>query len=192
MQRKPSKQKPCKVCGELFTPFQFAQSVCTNNSYECARVYGKQQREQKAKKEFNRETKRLKEKIKTKTQYADEAQRAVNRFIRARDYNDPCISCGTTRRDIQYAAGHLLSRGAHPELRFNEDNIHRQCNKRCNLELSGNIGPYRENLIKKIGSAKMAILEGPHEPNNYDIDDLLIIKHCYTRRAKELEGERLD
>lgn len=192
MQRKPSKQKPCKVCGELFTPFQFAQSVCTNNSYECAKMYGKQQREKKTKREFNRETKRLKEKIKKKSEYADDAQKAVNRFIRARDYYDPCISCGTTRQDIQYAAGHFFTRGGHPELRFNEDNIHKQCNKRCNLELSGNIAAFRLNLIKKIGIERVEVLEGTHEPNNYDIDDLLIIKHCYTRRAKELEGERFD
>jgi hypothetical protein len=180
MGNKPVKKKKCRICGDMFRPFSTTSVVC---STKCAFELTYQNRE----KEFKRETKRLKEKIKTKREWADDAQRAVNRFIRARDYSEPCISCGTTRRDIQYCAGHYLTRGGHPELRFSEDNIHKQCNKRCNLELSGNIAAYRINLEKKIGADRLATLEGPHDAKHYTIDDLKEIKAAYNARALELE-----
>lgn len=50
-----------------------------------------------------------------------------------------CISCGTTNPNIQYAAGHFRTTKAAGNLRFNEDNVHTQCNYRCNSVLAGNI-----------------------------------------------------
>ena len=38
-------------------------------------------------------------------------------------------------------------------VKFNEDNVHSQC-KRCNYFLSGNLLPYRDNLILKIGQER--------------------------------------
>ena len=50
-------------------------------------------------------------------------------------------------RDSFYSAGN------HPSVKFNEDNVHGQC-KRCNYFLSGNLLPYRDNLILKIGQER--------------------------------------
>ena len=155
------------------------QKVCGVN---CSIEFAKLDKEKK----FNKETRRLKEKAKTKAMWLKEAEKEFNRYIRARDYYDPCISCGTIK-DVQYAAGHYFTKGGHPELRFNEDNVHKQCNKHCNMELSGNIAAYRVELIKKIGLTRMEKLEGTHKPKHYTIDDIKKIKEKYKKLAKELE-----
>lgn len=80
----------------------------------------------------------------------------VNAFVRERDKNLPCISCGKYRES--YNAGHYYSVGGHPNVRFNLDNIHKQC-VYCNLHLSGNIRPYRENLLLKIGEDRLNLLD---------------------------------
>ena len=52
---------------------------------------------------------------------------------------------------------------------------------------SGNLGPYRMELIKRIGQEKVDWLEGPHEPKRYTIDDLKAIKAHYRALARELK-----
>jgi hypothetical protein len=52
---------------------------------------------------------------------------------------------------------------------------------------SGNLGPYRIELIKRIGQEKVDWLEGPHEPKRYTIDDLKAIKAHYRALTRELK-----
>jgi hypothetical protein len=82
-------------------------------------------------------------------------ERVFNAYIRERDKELGCISCGSFN-EIQ--AGHFYSAGHFSWLRFNEDNVHSQC-KRCNYFLRGNLLPYRERLIKKIGTIPFQQLE---------------------------------
>jgi hypothetical protein len=74
----------------------------------------------------------------------------------------------------------------HPELRFDEINVHLQCAP-CNTYLSGNLIQYRKGLTKKIGIAMVEWLEGNHEPKHYSIDDLREIKSNYMALAKQIE-----
>lgn len=115
------------------------------------------------------------------------AQQAFNAFIRYNDRSDPCISCGRYHSG-QYHAGHYRSTGAHPELRFEELNCHKQCAP-CNNHLSGNIADYRINLIKKIGIDKVEWLEGPHEHKKYTCEELKEIETYYKQKLKELQNE---
>jgi hypothetical protein len=174
---KPVKKKKCRICRTEFPPFSSTQVIC---GPKCAIELIYQNRE----KEFKRETKRLKEKIKTKAQWLREAQQSFNRYIRARDEGQACISCQQPPKKKN--AGHWLSAGAHPELRFNEDNCHLQC-EHCNSYLSGNQIRYRAHLIEKIGQERVDWLEGPHDAKHYTIDDLKEIKATYNARALELE-----
>jgi hypothetical protein len=137
-------------------------------------------------KEFNKETKRLKKKLKSRSDWLREAQKEFNRFIRLRDHYENCISCGTNK-PVQYAAGHYLTVGGFPELRFDEDNVHKQCNKNCNMKKSGNAIQYRIRLIKRIGIERVESLEGPHEPKKYTIEFIRELKDRYRIRANELE-----
>ena len=68
-----------------------------------------------------------------------------HKYIRRRDQDKPCNSCG---KYTLLQAGHFYSAGGNPVVRFNEDNVHGQC-KKCNYFLSGNLLPYSQNLIEK-------------------------------------------
>ena len=126
-----------------------------------------------------------KEAIKSKADWAREAQTAFNAWIRARDEGLPCISCGRHHQG-QWHAGHYLSTGARPELRFTESNVHRQCAP-CNTHLSGNAVLYRIGLIHRIGSETVEWLEGPHELPKWTADDYRTIRDNYRAKLKELK-----
>jgi hypothetical protein len=115
---------------------------------------------------------------------------AFNALIRARDRDLPCITCGTLNpggdpRGGVWDCGHYLTVGAHPELRFNEDNGHRQC-VRCNRDRSGAQQVYREALIRRIGLARVEALEGPHPPAKWTVDDLNAMAADFRRRVREM------
>lgn len=180
------KVKRCRACGNDYFPSRPLQKAC---SPDCALALAKVLREKKAKAEEaadRRATKEKLERIKPRSQWLREAQAAFNAYIRARDAGSPCISCGR-HHDGQWHAGHYLSTGARPELRFDEANVHKQCQP-CNTHLHGNLVMYRLALIKKIGLEAVERLEGPHAPAKLSIDDLKSIKQTYSRMARDLQG----
>lgn len=172
--------KTCKACGDKFAPDRPLQVVC---SVPCAWAYTAKENA----KTDRRLTREAKAKLKTRRDWLREAQVAFNRYIRTRDMGRPCISCGRHHTG-QIHAGHYLSTGARPELRFDERNVHAQCAP-CNNHLSGNIVLYRKGLIAKIGLEAVNALEGPHEPKHYTVDDLKQIKAHYTALARQLTKE---
>ena len=184
-QIKPKRKRKCKHCGDMFEPFNSMQATCTK--IECCVTYGKKLH----KKQYKAETKELKKKQKDndRSYWLDKAQKSCNAYIRERDKNQPCISCGTTNPDIQYCAGHYKTRGAHPELRFHPLNIHKQCNHSCNLKLSGNIQGYRTRLIEKIGLSAVEWLEGAHKAQKFTINDLKEIDLYYRDLRKSLQTQ---
>ncbi len=70
-----------------------------------------------------------------------------NSFIRERDKDQPCISCGSYS-DLE--AGHYHSAGNFESTRFNEFNVSGQC-KKCNSFMHGNLILYGKGLIKRYG-----------------------------------------
>ena len=166
------KLKKCVVCK---TPFKQFRSIETWCSFECALKLV----ETKKQKAINARRQSDKERLKTRAVWIREAQAAFNAFIRERDRNLPCISCGRSHPG-QYHAGHYRSIGSCPELRFVEENNHKQCAP-CNNHLSGNLINYRRNLIIKIGLEKVEWLEGPHPPLKLTIDDIKAIKAKYKQ-----------
>jgi len=132
------------------------------------------------------DNKKAKERLKTRGDYAKEAQAEFNRFIRLRDNGESCISCQKPPKKKN--AGHYRSVGSCPELRFEPLNCHLQC-EHCNTYLSSNAIEYRINLVKKLGCEAVAWLEGPHEPKKYTIDELKSIKAEYREKANKLAKE---
>lgn len=156
-------------------------------------------REQIARRE-RKELRQRKEAIKTLAEHRSEAQTEFNRYIRARDANEPCICCGQWADESwkpggTWDAGHYLSRGSHPELAFDEANCHKQL-KSCNAG-AGRFTrknhtvsqEYRIRLIEKIGEAEVLRLEGPPEPKKYTIDDYKQMKAHYRRLTRELKKQ---
>ena len=193
MRNKPLKQHKCKECSEYYTKFRSTQQVC---SVKCAMAMGKRKAEEKRKKlekadrlEASRRMRERKEKLKSRSDWLKEAQKAFNEFIRLRDADLPCISCGRYHQG-QYHAGHYRSVGACPELRFNEDNVHKQCSA-CNNHLSGNILEYRLGLIEKIGLERVEFLERKdHPPLKLSVEEIKDLIKAYKAKVKELKRGR--
>lgn len=129
-----------------------------------------------------------KEALKSRRDWLNEAQVAFNAFIRERDRFQPCISCGNAHAS-SWDAGHYRSVGAAPGLRFNEDNVHKQCVP-CNQHKSGNAIEYRIGLKRRIGEAKVDSLECFNEVVKWTIEDAKRIKADYKAKLKQLTQER--
>ena len=82
------------------------------------------------------------------------AQQIFNRWIRERDRDKGCISCGAQITE----AGHYYSQGHHSALRFNEVNVNGQCH-RCNRFLHGNLIHYRHGLEKRYSRMEIDLLD---------------------------------
>ena len=185
---KPPRPKKCRVCRETYTPSKPLQVVC---SPSCALLHAKQkgERERKALAKIERKAIReAKEKIKPRAAYMKETQSAFNAWVRARDADQPCISCGRHHQG-KYDAGHFRSVGSNPALRFEPLNCHKQCVP-CNQHKSGNAIEYRIGLVARVGAETVAWLEEPHEPKRYSIDDLKAIKAKYKALTRELQQGR--
>ncbi|AMT88389.1 recombination protein NinG [Pseudomonas koreensis] len=184
---KRSRPKKCRVaeCRATFVPAQPFQTWC---SPDCA-VAIIRQRQEKQRKSFaqreRREIKVRKEKLKSRADHLREAQAAFNEWIRLRDADRPCVSCGR-HHEGQYHAGHYRSVGANPELRFEPLNVWKQCAP-CNTHLSGNLVNYRISLLQGIGAETVAWLEGPHEPRKYTVEEIKTIKAEYRAKTRELK-----
>ncbi len=179
--------RKCRHCKEeipkikdCINPFQ-KQGFC---DIDHMAKYGMEKAIANKDKADRKELKARKEKLKSKGDYAREAQAVFNKYIRLRDNNLPCVSCGR-HHEGQYHAGHYRTVGGNPELRFEELNCHKQCSV-CNNHKSGNIVEYRINLVQRIGSDALDWLEGPHEAKKYTIDQLKEIKIKYRKKANDL------
>ena len=169
--------KTCPSCRTKFVPERPLQVAC---GIQCAI---KHTQTVKAKKEAKAH-REAKIKAKTARDYLPLAQAAFNKFIRLRDADRPCISCGITYGT--WNAGHYRSVGSNPALRFEPLNNHKQC-VQCNQSKSGNAIEYRIGLVARIGIKAVEWLEGPHQAKKYTVEELKQIKADYTRMAKELE-----
>lgn len=190
------KQTKCKIkadgCEVTYIKWSISQKCCRNSL--CAIEMVNREKAKKARIHYKAEKIRLK----SRREWLVDAKNAFNPYIRMRDKNLPCISCGreVVEQTIGGAwdCGHYLSVGSHPELRFEEDNAHKQC-KSCN----GGAGKYtrknytvqkeyRERLIAKIGLERVEKLEGPHPPAKWTIEELKGIIALYKQKIKALDA----
>lgn len=179
---KKPQPKVCKICKNKFTPEKSLQIVCC---YLCAVKYASNYFNKLTKKrliEERRELRKRKADLKPLSHWLNMTQRVFNDYIRERDKNDGCISCGT-KNAITYHAGHYRTTASASNLRFNEDNCHKQCAS-CNTHKSGSISEYRVGLIKKIGIERVIELENNNEIIKYTPEYLKEIRNKYRNKIK--------
>ncbi|MBJ2270450.1 recombination protein NinG [Pseudomonas sp. MF6772] len=187
LQSKQPKPKTCRnpACKTSFVPQRLGQAVC---SPKCALATVEVQKA-KVRKSLSladrREIKVRKEALKTRADHLKDTQVAFNAWVRARDADLPCISCGR-HHEGQYHAGHYRTVGANPELRFEPLNAWKQCAP-CNNHLSGNLINYRISLLQRIGEEKVAWLEGPHQAKKHTIEELKAMTAEYRAKTRELK-----
>jgi hypothetical protein len=145
-------------------------------------------------KEAQEDRKKTREKLdamRTKPQLVKVAQTAFNAFVRARDADKPCISCGKppSSESNSTDCGHFRSVGSAPHMRFVEDNAAGQC-KHCNQYLAGNVLAYRKGLIERIGLARVEQIESDQTVRKYTHEGLVEIARHYNAEARRLKKEQ--
>lgn len=182
------RRKRCPECRVMFVPARNGQAVC--GEIECAIAHGQSEKGRaiagKALAEVGRrEIKARKEKLKSRADHMRDTQKAFNAWVRERDAQLPCISCGRHHQG-KYDAGHYRTVKSNPALRFEPLNCHKQCVP-CNQHLSGNIVNYRIELVKRVGIDLVDWLEGPHEAKRYTVEQLKAMTAEYRAKTKELK-----
>jgi hypothetical protein len=183
---KKVKPKICRApgCEVQFTPtHSTTQKVC---SPLCAIELDKHKKKTKREKETRALKKEMNEK--DRNWQLKQTQIVFNKFIRLRDHDQPCISCERLT-GAKMNAGHYRSVGAASQLRFNEDNVHRQC-EHCNCHKSGNQIEYRIHLVAKIGCERVEALESDNVPHKWEIDELVALRAHYKQKIKEFKASQ--
>jgi len=176
------KPKKCRVCKSEFTPtYATTQSVC---SVKCAVVLTEVKKSQ----EWAKKKKVLKDELTTVQDLMKVAQQVFNKYIRLRDQGKNCISCG--QKPKKENAGHFYSAGTHTSVRFDERNVHLQC-EHCNSFLSGNLLMYRERLLAKLGFEEFERLtEDATKTRKYTREELKEIIQKYKNILKSLNVKK--
>lgn len=187
---KPEPIADCIICAKPFMRLNTLQTVC---SVKCARQVPIVNR--KAERAKDRATR---ERMKPRKKLMQEARDAFNSFIRARDAGLPCICCGAPmgpdRPGGAVDAGHYLSVGSAPHLRFEESNVHAQ-RKSCNRPGGTTRDSFRAGMIARVGLAEVERLESDQAPRKYTADDLREIRDKYrvlAREAMSMERQGLE
>lgn len=164
----------CKHCGERK---ETSEGVKTNIGFFCsvdhAYMFGienkekgrkklaakrKQEKQAKAKVEREKIAQRKKELL-TRTQWFNKLQSLVNQYVtKVRDVNQKCCTCSKATFTSSFDAGHFLTRGARPDVRFELTNIHKQC-VACNQYNSGRPKEYAEFITRRYGAKHLEWLE---------------------------------
>ena len=171
------KTRKCKYCKEPFTPITFLQKNCFNPN--CVTDWINEINTKK----WQKKKAKLKLDLMTVQDYVKIAQQVFNKYIRLRDAGNVCISCG--KKPLKENAGHFYNANNHWSVRFNELNVHLQC-EHCNTFLSGNLIEYRTNLINKIGLEQLTLLEAEaKKTRKFTIDELKEIINTYKKKIKQ-------
>ena len=184
------KFKKCKECKEQFLPQFFNQKFCFKESCREIEIKSILDRQKQTKrKEWNKRKQKIKKSLKTRSNHLKELQVIFNKFIRLRDKGNNCISCDKPLRG-KYDAGHYLSVGGYPELRFDEDNVHGQC-VNCNQHNHGRLIEYGLRLPNKIGKERFDLLMNKRgQPLKLTIQEIESLKQEYSLKVKNYENTR--
>ena len=117
-----------------------------------------------------------------------ELQIIFNTFIRLRDKDQPCISCGQFK---VLQCGHFFNVGGHDGLRFNEDNANGEC-AGCNCFDLSHLINYGDNLIERIGIERFQNLKNQakiykREGHKWTRYELLEMIEKYKAKIRELQ-----
>lgn len=174
-----------KACRKPFAPRSMTHKTC---GPECAQEYV---RLEKARSD-RRERQEGLRKLMRKADHIADCQKAFNAWVRFRDRNEPCIDCdkfaGTdTITGGKFDAGHYLSRGSHPHLRFDERNVFKQL-KSCNRPGGTTAASFRVGVEKRIGREALEALESDYTPRHYTVDQLIAMTAHYKKKLKDLKA----
>lgn len=172
--------KKCKNCKQSFQPYNSLQKFCFEP--ECTKVMiaeAKKKQWAKTKKEFKENDVEVWKKL---------CQTICHKYIRLRDWDKGCISCGKPAKEKNFDAGHMWSSGGHSNVRYNEHNINGQCSRPCNKDLAGDINNYRLNFVKRYSQEILDNLDSISKAERrYTIDDYKEIISYYKEKIRNFK-----
>lgn len=172
------KAKLCAVCQTPFIPKQITP-VC---SYQCARKFNE-------KKEVDKRVREMKKDVQSLNDLRSIARSAFQTWVRMRDKDLPCISCGKNDTQ-QWDGGHFLKAEIYTGLIFEEINCNKQCCYCNGPIMQGNVIEYRKGMIKKYGQTTVDELEARADLSRiykFDRQELTEITFKYRAKIKELK-----
>ena len=168
----------CKYCKKEFKKVAPKQKVCTDN--QCLKMFSDEVKQ----KEWAIKKKELKESLETIKDLTKKAQKYCNDYIRARDKDLPCVSCGK-ELGKKFDAGHYFNT-SYSNVRFNEFNIHAQCVS-CNKHKHGNLLEYQIGIEQRVGGLELFELhQQAHEKRTYTKEELRSITEKFKQMKKNL------
>ena len=178
---KQLKQKKCKSCLQLFTPFSSLAKACSPG---CALELVKAEKTKANSKAWDNKTKELKA-----LPLAEKAAvKHCHIYIRARDAGKQCACCELPL-EPGFHAGHFYEAGNHTFIQFHEDNIHGQT-AHCNMHRGGDSGDYEARLRQKIGDERVDWLrDNRSKVIKRTVEDFREIETYYKRKYKELQSD---
>lgn len=177
------KTKICKNCNDQFTPYNSFQKFCSKTG--CIQVWVEVEKA----KQWLKKKREKKAELMTVQDWIKIAQATFNSYIRERDKDKGCISCGKPLTK-KFDAGHFYNANNHHAIRFNPDNVHGQCVE-CNQWKHGNLIEYRKALIERIGITAFSWLEDyANDTRKFTIDQLKEITEIYKQKIKILKKDR--
>lgn len=201
--------KKCRHCKQPFTPRNSMTVVCSPKcALEITRANAAKEREKK--KKADRKLQRLRRDEVKRSQLSWQHKRTQLSFNRMRVLQEldwfhsrglvpTCISCGKPLGGDQWCCGHFRTRGASPELRYDEKNTFLQHNRRCNQMLSGDIEGtktthgYKKGLLLRFGDEEgqkiIDYCESYHPAKNYTCEQLEEMRAGFNRVIRELEKQ---
>lgn len=185
---KPSKPRPCKECRKPFIQRNSLHVLC--GAVACAIAYGEKSQEKRlliSVKKERQETREKKAASMPLPKRLKLAEKAVNRYVRARDYYEGCCSCDKgSHWDGVWHASHFKSVGSNSRLRFNLWNINKGCDQ-CNYFKAGNITEYERRLTLKYGLERVEWLKCQNGVTDYSAEYLDRLTRIFNKKALRAE-----
>lgn len=164
------KQKPCKgqnkalgfqSCGKLTNVERLKYGLCSSCYpnflltdergkiiMQKAMSFGKQKVIKDNKSIESEKTKKMRENVKTLSNYKNDLQKEINLIVRLIDKGHPCIATGSYEGKMN--AGHYIGIGANETIRFHLENIWLQ-SEHSNMWKSGDTLRYQDGIVKLYG-----------------------------------------
>ena len=198
--------KRCKSCNKLFKPtFNSLQVVCgVSCSIAWANTSNAKEYTVKAFKDETRDKKKNHYDNHLSTQLS-RTQKVFNKlrvleelkWFSDNEIEPECISCGKNKMD--WCCGHFKTVGSSGIIRFDRKNTFLQCNRYCNMGLSGNIEGnkntrgYKVGLVERFGDEEgkniIEYCESMKSPAKWDCQELIKFRKECNEKIRELNKE---
>jgi len=177
------KDKHCVICNSVYYPMNSLQKTC---SMKCAIEYANVKTKENAVKEARKRKKQLENEwdVMTPSQWKAKLQETFNKYIRLRDREKGCVSCGIPLNNRKFDAGHFYAT-TYEGLRFHEWNVHGQC-VQCNQHEHSNPHEYRRRITNRITPDQLQWLDdNRYTPLKLTIPEMKKMIDTYKQKIKE-------